>query len=168
MIECNEKVQVLRARDRVGLESDKKVREDVDIGWKQEMSVKGKIEERLSPVDVAIILYLVNLCDSCDIGKERIIIFSASGTEAVTNLHLDRLVFFLTHMSPYEDDGTERKIASELHAFNMRRGTNFSLGDLRMAVSSPKDLDRSLRIVESVRHNVKKLPMVLPQEIEQD
>ena len=165
-IGCNEKVQVLRARDTVGLESDKKVREDVDIGWKQEMIVKGKMRERLSPVDVAIILYLVNLRDSWDNGKKRIGICLASGTKALTELYLNRLVFFLTHMPQYKDDGTERKIARELHVFNIRHGTNFSLGDLRTVVSSPKDLPKILRLAKALKYNKEKVPEVSPQQIE--
>ena len=159
-IECNESVRVYRACDRVGLESDEKMREDIDTGWKQGMS------ERLNPVDVAIILYLVNLRASRDIRKEEIGVFLASGTEALTELHPDRLVFFLTHMPQYKDDSTERKIASELHKFNIRDGTNFSLGDLKMAVSSRKNLTKILRLAKALKYNKDKVPQVSPQEIE--
>ena len=97
-IECEESVLVLKAWEAVGLEVYKKMREEFDISWKQEMSVKENMKKELSPVDVASILYHVNLCDSLNFGRERIGIFLASGTEALTELHLDRLIFFLTHM----------------------------------------------------------------------
>ena len=113
-----------------GAEFHKKMREELDIGQEEEMSMKEKMEEGFTALDVATILYFVNLCDSLDIDKERIGIFFTSGTQALTEMHLDRLVFFLTHMSQYQDDSTERKLAIALHAFNNYRGTNFGLGDL--------------------------------------
>ena len=161
-IECEESVLVLKAWEAVGLEVYKKMREEFDISWKQEMSVKENMKKELSPVDVASILYYVNLCDSLNFGRERIGIFLASGTEALTELHLDRLIFFLTHMPQHRDDSIERMIAIALHAHNISRGTNFGLSDLGMAVSSPKDLLEILRLAGTMRHIVKKVPRVLP------
>ena len=158
-IECKESVRVSRAHDRVDLESDKKVREEIDIGWRQELIAKEKMKEGLNPSDVALILYRVNLNESLDRDKERISFLLASGTQAVTNLHLDRLIFFLTHMPEYRDDNTARKIANELHAFNVWRGTNFSLRDLGMAVSSPKDLAETIRLAEFLKRSGRKFPI---------
>lgn len=159
-IECTETVRILTGYDMAGAEFHKKMREELDIGLEEEMSVKEKMEEGLNALDVATILYFVNLCDSLDIDTERIGIFFTSGTQALTEMHLDRLVFFLTHMSQYQDDSTERKIAIALHAFNSYRGTNFGLGDLKMAVCSPTDLAKILHIAESLKQLVKKLPRV--------
>ena len=154
----NERVPILRAHDEVDLEFHKRIWKEIDFGWEQEMSVKEKMKEGLNPADVATMLYIVNLGDSLDIRKERVGIFKTSRTEALTELHLDRLIFFLTHMSQCTDDSTERDIAIALHAFNNWRGTNFSLADLGMAVSSPKDLTEILEVAEILKHHVKKVP----------
>ena len=167
-IECIETVRIFREYDMAGLKFHKKMMEELDIVEEQEMSVREKMKEGLTDLDVATILYLVNLRDKLDIEKERIGIFFTSGTRALTEMHLDRLVFFLTHTPQCEDHSTETEIAIALHAFNDYRGTNFGLGDLRMAVSSPTDLAQILHIAESLKQLVKKLPRVLPQKIEQE
>ena len=159
---CNESVRVFRAHDRVGLEFDKKVREEIEIGWNEEMIVKKKMKEGLKPVDVAAILYYMHLRDRLESVKEKLAIFLASSTEALTELHLERLIFFLAHMPQYEDDSHDRKVAIALYAFNISRGTNFSLGDLRMAVSLSEDMTKSLRLAAALKHNVEKAPEVSP------
>ena len=154
----NETVLVLRGYDEDNLKFYKRLWEEIDFGWEKEMSVEEKMKEGLNHADIATMLYFVKLCGCLDIGKERIGIFLASGTEALTELHLDRLIFFLTHMPEYTNDIIERQIAIALHAFNNWRGTNFSLADLGMAVSSPKDLTEILEVAEILKHNVKKAP----------
>ena len=167
-IEGIETVRIFRGYDTAGLKFHKKMMEELDIVEEQEMSVKEKMKKGLTALDVATILYLVKLHDSLDIRKERIGIFFTSGTQALTEMHLDRLVSFLTHTPQYEDSRTEGEIEIALHAFNDYRGTNFGLGDLRVAVSSPTDLAKILYIAESLKQLVKKLPRVLPQKIEQE
>ena len=154
----NERVLVLRAGDMVDLRFYKKMWEEIDFGWEREMSVKEKMEEGLNAADVATMLYFVNLCGSLDVGKERVGIFLASGTEALNKLDLDRLISFLTHMPQCKEDNTERQMAVALHAFNKWRGTNFSVADLGMAVSSPNNLTEILEVAGFLKRHVKKVP----------
>lgn len=171
-IECIESVRVFRSYEKVEVEVDKKMREEIDMGWKRDLIVKEKMKKGLKPDDVAGMLYFMNLRDSWDINKERIEFISASsasgGTQAVTDLHLDRFICFLAHLPQHKDDITERKIVKELQNFNTRRGTNFSLDDFRMAMSSPKDLDECLRRAETLKRNVKKFPRIRPLKMGQD
>ena len=157
-IAYNERVLVLRAHDLVDLKVYKQMWEEIDFGWEREMSVKEKMEEGLNAADVATMLYFVNLCGSLDMGKERVGMLLASGTEALTKLDLDRFISLFVYMPECKDDNTERKMAVALHAFNNWRGTNFSLADLEMAVSSKKDLIEILGVARFLKDHVMKVP----------
>ena len=152
-----ERVLVLRGHDMDDLKFHEKMWEEIDFGLETEMSVKEKMKEGLNPADVATMLYFVNLCDSgLDMDKERVGIFLTSGTEALTELHLPRLISSL-RMPQCKDDRNERQLAVALHAFNNWRGTNFSLADLGKAVSKLKDLTETLEVARILKENVKKV-----------
>ena len=93
------------------------------------------MKEGLNSVDVAAIMYYMNLRNRLDSVKDRLGALLAF-TQALTELHRERLVFFLAHAPHAETDSQERKIAIALYAFNISRGTKFTLGNLRMVVSS--------------------------------
>ena len=169
MIEFNESVRVVRKYEEASLESNKKVKDEINTSQNQELSAKPKNQKQaLNPNDVAMILYLINLRDSMDFSKETISIIVPSKTEAVPELHLGCLIFYLTHTGPYNEQSIGQKLVTGLRNFNIRNGTSFSLGDLRKAVSSPEDLNEILRLAEGIKRSVKKMPRVLPQEIGQE
>ena len=166
-IGCKESVRVSWAHGKVDVESDKKTEEEIEIDRKKEMRMKERRKNGPSPQNVAMILYFVNLRDSWDVSKERIEYCPARGTQALTELCLDRLIFFLRHLGQYKDNWTAQKIGRELRVFNRRHATKYSLVDLGLVVSSPEDLDEILREAEDLKQNVKKFPRVLPQGIGQ-
>ena len=168
MIEFNETVRVVRKYEEASLESNKRVKDETDTSQNQELSMKSSKNQKqaLNPHDVAMILYLINLRESMDFSKETISIFVPSKTEAVPELHLGCLIFYLTHTGPYNEQSAGQKLVTGLRNFNMRNGTSFSLVDLRKAVSSPEDLNEILRIAEGIKRSVKKMPRVLPQVME--
>lgn len=153
-IGCIEQVQILRPDNKVSLENKKKVSEDVDIGRTEEMGEKGKTRERISPSDVALILYLVNLRNSWDTGGQWI--------------GMAGLLSFLAHIPGHRRDvSAARTLGIELHAFNILRGTHFSLGDVKMAVSSA-GLKKIWHLYKALQRNEMNVPRVLPQDIEHE
>ena len=149
-----EQVQIVRPDNKVSLDDKKKVSEGVDIDLKKEMGVKGKLRERISPSDVALILYLVNMRNSWDTGRPW--------------LGMTGLLPIIAHIPGYRRDvSAARTLAIELHAFNILRGTNFSLGDVKVAVSSA-GLKVIWHLYKALQRNEMNVPRVLPQDIEDE
>ena len=148
-------MQIVRPdNNRVSLDNKKKVSEEVDIDLKEEMGVKGKLRERISPSDVALILYLVNMRNSWDTDGQWI--------------GMAGLLPFLAHIPGHRRDvSAAQTLAIELHAFNILRGTNFSLGDVKMAVSSA-GLKKIWHLYKAFQPDEMNVPKVLTKDIEHE
>ena len=115
---------------------DERLTEHISIDSTLAMRVGRKMKEGLNADDVAAIMYYMNLLRNPLMSVKNNL---SVPTKALTPQHLERLVYFLAHVPRGEHDSQERKIAVALYAFNICRGTRFSLDDLRVALGSAED-----------------------------
>ena len=134
-IRRDEKVRVYQDSDMDSLVFDKRLTEHISIDSTLAMRVNRKMMEGLNADDVAAIMYYMNLRHPLMSVKNNL----HYPIKALTRQHLERLVYFLAHVPLGEHDSQERKIAVALYAFNIGRGTRFSLDDLRVALGSAED-----------------------------
>ena len=141
-IECNEKVHVSYSNKRSGAqEIQVEGKEKVD-GQSEAYIVYMKMKEGLNRTDVGTIMYYMNLRARLHTLEMDLGILLAPNT-ALSPAHRERLVLFLANTPSNDQEPSRRKIEVALSAFNIIRGTKFSLNDLKLALSSA---DRWIRI----------------------
>ena len=104
-------------------------------GQSEAYKVYMKMKEGLNTTDVGTIMYYMNLRARLQILEIDLATLLAPNT-ALSPAHRERLVLFLTNTPSNDQEPLRRKIELALFAFNIIRGTNFSLNDLKLALSS--------------------------------
>ena len=135
---CVEGVRVYWHLGEVELELkelDKKMKEHIPVTGAQQLAVTKRMEEGIQFGDVVAIMLFLYLRAHLDKVKDSLGALMVSH-RALTPAHLQRLVLFLRHAPRYDSDSKGTRIAVALYALNISRGTSFTLGDLRKALSS--------------------------------
>lgn len=108
------------------------------VSQAEEATADLKMREGLNDVDVRAIMYYMNLRARLDMIKDNLGTLLAS-TNTLTPVHRDRLVLFLANSPQSHHDTAHRKVEVALMAFNISRGTNFTMNDLRKTLASAED-----------------------------
>lgn len=101
----------------------------------QVLIVENKMKEGLSDADLNRMIYYMHVRAFPESITRDLASFLAA-TTALTSTHRERLVLFLANTTPHKHESKQRKVEIVLSAFNISRGTNFTIDDLRLALSS--------------------------------
>ena len=104
----------------------------------EEATTDLTMREGLNDVDIRAIMYYMNLRARLTKTKDNLGTLLAL-TKSLTPAHRDRLVLFLANSPQDHHDTAHRKIEVALMAFNISRGTNFTMNDLRKILGSADD-----------------------------
>ena len=141
-IQCDEKVRVHSEVVRGGTASPSLSGQDsalqVSVSTErqaQNFMVGNKKEDGLKDVDIRAIMYYMNLRARLHEVKGFLSTLLAQ-TKTPTPTHRERLIIFLANTPLSIQDSKHQKIEVALSAFNISGGTNFTMNDLRKALSS--------------------------------
>ncbi len=101
----------------------------------QNLILGNKTEDGLKDVDIRAIMYYMNLRARLHQVKGCLSTLLAQ-TKTLTPAHRERLIIFLANTPQSIGDSKHQKTEVALSAFNISSGTNFTMNDLRKALSS--------------------------------